>query len=101
MRYHNNIDVMSWIKGMMFKHIRGMLPCQEFEDFILSYFENTLPEIQQKKFKRHLRLCKACRQYIHAYQKTIELSQSTLSAPFPEDDIPEDLIKMILKLRDR
>ena len=101
MKKHNYSGIMPWIKGLMFKRIHGMLSCREFEDFVLDYFDNTLSERQQKQFKLHLRLCRECRQYIEAYHRSIEASQAVFQSPdepLPKD-VPEDLIKTILNLR--
>lgn len=101
MKKQGNSGIMSWMKGLMFKHIHSMLSCREFEDFILDYLNDELPERQHKQFELHLRLCRQCRQYLRAYQRSIEVSQAvfpSLDEPLPED-VPEDLIKTILKLR--
>lgn len=101
MKKHNNRGMMPWIKGIMFKRIHGMLTCREFEDFVLDYLENNLSERQHKEFKLHLRLCRECRQYMKAYQRSIEASQAVFQSAdeaLPKD-VPEDLIKTILNLR--
>lgn len=101
MKKHNNSRIMPWIKGLMFKRIHGMLSCREFEDFVLDYLDGALSERQHKQFKLHLRLCRECRQYVQAYKRSIEVSQAVCSSAdvqLPED-VPEDLIKAILKSR--
>jgi hypothetical protein len=52
-------------------------------------------------FEWHQRLCRECREYLAAYQRTVELGQAAFSEPGDKlpDDVPEDLIKAILKSR--
>lgn len=101
MKNRSNSGIMNWMKGIMFRRIHGMLTCREFEDFVLAYLDDELSERQHKQFELHLRLCRECRQYVQAYQRSIKVSQ----AVFPSSDeqlpeeVPEDLIKAILKAR--
>ena len=91
----------SWLKSMMFRHIHGMISCREFEDFVQAYTDGELPERQKSVFERHLRLCRECREYLAAYQRTVDIArslQATPSDPVPAE-VPEDLIKAILDAR--
>ncbi|MCH9693565.1 MAG: zf-HC2 domain-containing protein [Gammaproteobacteria bacterium] len=95
--------IMRRIKGFMLKRMHGMITCREFEDFVLSYLDDTLPPNQRKRFEWHMKICRECRDYLAAYQRTIELGQSILAAddkPLP-DDVPEDLVQAILDARGR
>ncbi len=86
------------LKGMMLQRMHNMITCVEFEGFINSYLEESLPVKQKKLFEWHLRICRECREYMAAYKRTIELSQATLGGandPVPQD-VPEDLIRAIL-----
>ena len=86
------------LKGMMLKHMHSMITCLEFENFVHSYLDDTLPAKQRKLFEWHMRICKECRDYLVAYRRTIELGQATLGGagqPVPPD-VPEDLIRAIL-----
>ena len=91
----------SWLKSIMFRHLHGMMTCKEFEDFVQAYVDDELASPQRSVFARHLRLCRECRDYLTAYQRTIEVGRTVLTAP--EDplpgDVPEDLIKAILEAR--
>ena len=93
---------MRWLKGIMLKHMHGMITCREFEEFVLSYLDGELTPKQNRVFKMHLYLCRECREYLNAYQTTIELSKQILREPsMPAtdempDEVPEDLIKAIL-----
>ncbi len=86
------------LKGMMLRRLHNMITCVEFEGFINSYLDGTLPGKQRKLFEWHLRICRECREYMAAYKRTIELSQATLGRAndaVPQD-VPEDLIRAIL-----
>jgi anti-sigma factor RsiW len=100
MKQHKN-NILRWLKGFMLKHMHGMITCKEFENFILDYLDDELPSLQRTRFERHIRLCRECKQYLQAYRRTIEVSSAVLSAPETQvpDDVPEDLIKAILKAR--
>lgn len=89
---------MRWLKGHMLVRMHGMITCREFEDFVLSYLDGELTPKQNRVFKMHLYLCRECRDYLNAYQRSVELSQHLLQKPNMPllDEIPEDLIKAIL-----
>jgi len=101
MKNHGKIEIGQWLKGFVLKHMHGMITCKEFEDFVHDYIDDELPARQRSKFELHMRLCHECRQYLQAYQRTVEVGRAVLSSadkPIP-DDVPEDLIKAILKAR--
>ena len=100
MKQHE-FNTLRWLKGFMLKRMYGMITCKEFEDFILDYLDDELPALQRTRFERHIRVCRECRQYLQAYQRTLEVSRAVFSAPegLVPDDVPEDLIKAILKAR--
>lgn len=97
-----NNSLKRWLKGFMLKHLPGMMTCREFEAFVTDYTEGELSTEQYTRFKRHLAMCRECRQYLHAYQRTIELTQAAFPSPDEPvpDDVPEALIKAILQSRD-
>ena len=87
-------------KGAMLKHMHRMITCREFEDFVLRYLDGELSTRQRSVFELHLRLCRECREYLAAYQRTIEVGREAKSADEAlPDDVPEDLIKAILEAR--
>jgi anti-sigma factor RsiW len=94
-------NILRRLKGFMLKRMHGMITCEEFEGFILDYLDDELPALQRTRFERHIRLCRECKQYLQAYQRTMEVSCAVFSAPEAQipDDVPEDLIKAILKAR--
>ncbi len=90
------------LKGMMQKGLPLMITCRQFEDFILAYLEEELPERQNFVFELHLKVCRECRDYLAAYRRTIELSKRAFEdpeGPLPAA-VPEDLVKAILAARD-
>lgn len=90
-----------WLKGLVLKRVRHMITCKEFEDFVLAYLDNELPDKQRSIFEWHLRFCRECRDYLAAYRRTVEIAQVVMSEPnaaIPED-VPEDLVKAILEAR--
>jgi anti-sigma factor RsiW len=93
--------VRRWLKGLMLKHMHGMISCREFEDFVLGYLEGELPERQRSMFDRHLRICRECREYLAAYRRAIDVGRALLPSPDDPvpDEVPEDLIKAILESR--
>lgn len=95
-------NIMRFMKGKMLRYMPYMITCLEFEDFIASYLEGDLPEEQMRRFELHLRICRECREYLAAYQRTIELQKAVFSDPdanIPKD-IPEDLVKAVIDTRD-
>ena len=95
--------LMRWLKGLMLKHMHGMITCREFEEFIHDYLAGELPASKVRVFEWHLKLCRECREYLAAYRASLEIGRNSLGAPDapPPDDVPEDLIKAILDARDR
>lgn len=94
--------VRRWLKGLMLKHMHRMITCREFEDFVLRYLDGELTEKQQSVFEWHLRICRECREYLAAYQRTQEITNEVLAppnGPVPYD-VPEDLITAILDARE-
>ncbi len=95
------IGLMRKIKGTMLKSMHGMITCREFEAFVLSYLDGELPARQAKIFEWHLRICRECREYLAAYERTIELGEAVLGPAHEAvpDDVPEDLIRAVLDSR--
>jgi len=103
MKHYGIIQIRQWLKGFMLKHMHNMITCKEFEDFVRDYVDDELPARQRSKFELHMRMCHQCRQYLQAYQRTVEVGHAVLSStdkPVP-GDVPEDLIKAILEARKR
>ena len=95
-------QLMRRLKGAMLRRMHGMITCREFEDFVQRYLDGDLEPKQNKVFERHLWLCRECREYLAAYQRTVEIGKAALG-PADEavpEDVPEDLVKAVLESRD-
>jgi len=80
-----------------------MLTCREFVDFLDEYLEGRLSEDQLSRFNDHLARCPSCVSYTRSYQDTVRRGKSVLprrEEPVP-GDVPEDLVRAILAVRDR
>jgi len=102
MQARSKPGILRRLKGLMMKHLHGMLTCSEFEAFVLRYLEGELPARQRKLFEWHIRMCRECRDYLAAYQRSIQVGRALLPGPddpIPED-VPEDLVKAVLAARD-
>ena len=91
-----------WLKGLFLRHVHRMITCKEFEDFVLSYLDDELSTKQKSVFEWHLRLCRECREYLAAYERTRDIASaiSTLPNEAVPQEVPEDLIKAILDARE-
>lgn len=78
-----------------------MITCREFNDFIFDYVEGTLSEEQLVLFKRHMRICPMCRNFLKTYIATYKakgeiLPYDDVSVP---NEVPKDLVDAILDVR--
>lgn len=99
----NENGIMRRLKGAMLKRMHGMITCREFEEFVLSYLDDELPAKQRNIFEWHLRICRECREYLAAYERTIEVGKAALGPAdnAVPDDVPEDLVRAVLDARER
>ena len=76
------------------------LPCRDFVQFLDDYFEGQLPGQQRAVFDRHMELCPPCKDYLHSYERTVELGRIACSegAAVP-GEVPDALVRAILKAR--
>lgn len=78
-----------------------MITCREFNDFIYDYVEGELSEKQTVLFKRHVRVCPMCRNFLKTYIATYKAKDKV----FPYDDIdvpdvvPQNLIDAIIVVK--
>ena len=91
---------MRWAKGIMLR-MPLMITCREFEDFILDYCDDTLPDRQKFIFELHIKVCRECRDYLAAYRRTIEIAHRLSDNDQPElpDSVPDDLVEAVLAAR--
>lgn len=80
-----------------------MTTCRELIEFLIDYHEGTLEPSVRAEFDRHLAACRACRDYLDSYARTIELARDALDDQALADDgcaqMPEDLIRGIVRAR--
>jgi anti-sigma factor RsiW len=74
------------------------MTCREIAEFLLQYAAGELPSRQRAVFRRHLALCRACREYLKSYELTVNLARL---AATPDDEpvpasIPDELVRAIL-----
>lgn len=87
------------IQGVVFK-LPGMITCDVFEDFILSYLEDTLPAPERRLFEIHLKVCRSCKRYLSDYRKTLDATQALAEEDkVALEKVPEDLIAAIIASR--
>lgn len=85
--------------GIFLKYFPGQITCEEFEAFVIDYYENRLPISEREIFDRHMRVCPMCKSSFAAYIKTIELGKSICQEEehFPSfANAPSELIEAIL-----
>ncbi len=77
------------------------MTCRELVDFLIDYVEEQLPPGQRAAFERHLEVCPACRDYLHSYRLTIQISRTAMRDA-PESAaaaMPDELVAAILASR--
>lgn len=64
------------------------LTCQELVELVTEYFENSLSEVERKRFEAHLGTCSGCRNYLAQMKSTIDLTGklSEVDVPPPARD---------------
>lgn len=89
------------LKGTMMRHLPFMITCRECDAFLQDYVDGSLPAGQQRRFQIHLKLCPECREYLAAYERTIELGKAVYTEidASLHDDAPENLKRAILDAR--
>lgn len=87
------------IKRLMTQHVPGMITCEEVDSFLYDFHEGHLSYAEKLKFKLHLSLCRECRAYVSEYKNTIRIAQSGFIKTNAIENVPEELIQVILKSR--
>ena len=91
------------IKGNMLRFGPGMITCAEFEQFIDDYLDQNLSQKEILVFERHLKLCRECRNYLTAYQHSIELGKAVYSESAENlsvlDEVPTELLQAVLEAK--
>lgn len=94
-------SVMRKAKAFMFRSLPMMINCREFEEFLIDYFEDSLPKRQRLVFDIHMKICRECREYLVAFKRSIDVSKRVFADLDEEvpDDVPEDLVRAIIEAR--
>jgi anti-sigma factor RsiW len=57
--------------------------CKEITDLIIGYLDNTLSPTVKRDFRRHLRICPDCVNFLNTYKKTAATSASLRPEAMP------------------
>jgi hypothetical protein len=57
--------------------------CKEITDLIIGYSDNTLSPTVKRDFRRHLRICPDCVNFLNTYKKTAAISASLRPRAMP------------------
>lgn len=91
------------IKGAMMRCLPVMMSCREFEDALQAQLSGPLSPYRRGRFRLHLRLCRECRDYLAAYQRTLAVTKAVCAGS--ENSLPDEtqqqMVKAILKSRRR
>ena len=89
------------IKRLITRYVPAMLTCEEVDNFLYDFHAGKLTYAERIKFKLHLSMCRECKAYVQGYLNTINVSQADFKKADSIENIPEDLIEMILKSREK
>lgn len=94
-------SMMKRMHGLMFR-LPLMITCSAFEDFILAYLEDELPPRQRFVFELHLKVCRDCRDYLAAYQASMDWTRAATGQQEAEilRNVPDDLVQAIIAARE-
>ena len=76
-----------------------MLTCEEVDEFLYDFHEGLLSYAEKIKFKLHLSMCTECRAYVRGYKNAICISHTSFIKASSIENVPEELIQVILKSR--
>jgi anti-sigma factor RsiW len=75
------------------------MTCEELTTFLCDYLDKALPPHVHTEFEEHLGRCDDCLSYLDSYRKTIALSKSAMRGPVDAEQMPESLLRAILRAR--
>lgn len=73
-----------------------MITCADLEEFVFNYLDGSLPEPKRRELKTHLEDCKACREFLAGYQRTIWVAKRVLKGPTGPAQAPEELMQAVI-----
>ena len=71
------------------------LCCREVSEFLMEYFDQSLPPDVQEGFQHHVDACGNCRTFLAQYRDTIIAGQLACKDE-GANDCPEDLVKAVM-----
>ena len=77
------------------------LTCREVSEFIADYVAGQLSPEERALFEEHLIECPDCRDYLRTYADTIRLAKDAYAQEPVPPDMPEPLVRAILRARRR
>lgn len=87
------------LRSAMFK-LPMMMGCDALELKIDDYLEQDLTWADRLKFEMHLKVCRECRAYLAAYQRTIDVTGAMFDVPYTSmgmGEVTETLVQDILR----
>jgi anti-sigma factor RsiW len=76
---------------------RPYITCRQLIGFIGDYVSGELDDFSRGELERHLERCASCRAYLDSYRQTMTLVRATAADDVPADDVPEELVEVILR----
>ena len=73
---------------------RRPLSCEDVNQFIIDYLEETIPPRTRTRFEAHLEQCATCGSYFEQYLQTVDMVREGGSIQI---EPPEELIEMTLQ----
>ena len=74
------------------------MTCEEVTQVLIDYVDGELPAPQRAALDRHLAVCRACRDYLDGYRKTIAMGKRAF-LPNADTAIPDSLVQAVLAAR--
>ena len=74
------------------------MTCEEVTQFLIDYVSGELPPDEHAALDRHLAVCRACRDYLDSYRKTIAIGKRAMM-PCADEQIPDALVQSVLSAR--
>jgi len=90
-------------RGWMIRLMPGVPTCQEVDSYLDDYLDNELPEVQRRRFERHLRVCASCQRYLRGYTRTVRAAREAGREDLRDalGPPPEELVQSIMIARSK
>ncbi len=75
------------------------MTCRDFADLLAHHADDALAAGAQQRCDDHMAICADCVQYLRHYTETVAACRLAV-ADEPAADVPEDLVRAILRARD-